>query len=315
MSETVLKAAMISKKYKRLMPYALDWKTVYALDKVNIEIHQGDIYGFVGANGSGKTTFIRILAGLVQQTSGEIELFGEKNQKNLYQQRRFINGIIENPALDPALTAQDNLEVCRLQQGNCDKSRIGEVLELAGLLEADIKGLKVKHFSLGMKQRLGIAKALLSNPKFLFLDEPLNGLDPAGIKDFRTLIRMLHENGITILISSHILNELDSLATCYGFLHKGKMIEQISAEALAQKRNRYMLLRVDKVPQAEEVLHEVFNISNYQVISNDTIHLYEQLDQKGQLMKAFVINDINVEEMTEQGEGLEAYYMSLIRKK
>lgn len=315
MSETVLKAAMISKKYKRLMPYALDWKTVYALDKVNIEIHQGDIYGFVGANGSGKTTFIRILAGLVQQTAGEIELFGEKNQKNLYQQRRFINGIIENPALDPALTAQDNLEVCRLQQGNCDKSCIGEVLELAGLLEADIKGLKVKHFSLGMKQRLGIAKALLSNPKFLFLDEPLNGLDPAGIKDFRNLIRMLHENGITILISSHLLNELDSLATCYGFLHKGKMIEQISAEALAQKRNRYMLLRVDKVPQAEEVLHEVFNISNYQVISNDTIHLYEQLDQKGQLMKAFVINDINVEEMTEQGEGLEAYYMSLIRKK
>ena len=109
MSETVLKAAMISKKYKRLIPYALDWKMVYALDEVNIEIHQGDIYGFVGANGSGKTTFIRILAGLVQQTSGEIELFGEKNQKNLYQQRRFINGIIENPALDPALTAQDNL--------------------------------------------------------------------------------------------------------------------------------------------------------------------------------------------------------------
>ncbi|MDE7183772.1 MAG: ATP-binding cassette domain-containing protein [Lachnospiraceae bacterium] len=201
-----------------------------------MEIHKGDIYGFVGKNGAGKTTLIRLLAGLVQQTDGTVELFSESVSDKLYLQRYRINGFIEKPALNSALTAQDNLKICCLQRGLEYTNCINEVLEESGLSQFDIKNVKVRNFSLGMKQRLGIAMALLGKPELLFLDEPLNGLDPEGIRDFRKLIKKLHqEYGTTILISSHQLRELTQVATCYGFIHKGKMLEQISAEDLKRK--------------------------------------------------------------------------------
>ena len=227
MTEIIFKADKIVKQYKKK-------KTFPALNGFDMEIHRGDIYGFVGQNGAGKTTLLRILAGFVTQTSGNIELFGERNQKNLCQKRSQINGIIESPACYPSLTALDNLEICRLQRGIKDKECIQKVLEIVGLMGSDAENTKVRDFSLGMKQRLGIAMALLGKPQFLFFDEPLNGLDPVGIRDFHKLIRAMNRSGITILISSHMLRELNSLATCYGFIHNGKMIEQISAEEMAK---------------------------------------------------------------------------------
>lgn len=246
-----------------------------------MEIHKGDIYGFVGQNGAGKTTLIRILAGFVSPTSGNIELFGESNPQNLCQKRSQINGIIEGPALYPGLTALDNLEICRLQRGIKDKECIG--------------------------------KALLGKPQFLFFDEPLNGLDPVGIRDFHELIRMMNKSGITILISSHMLRELNSLATCYGFIHNGKMIEQISAEELTEKFQRYMLLAVNNTDKAVEILTKKLGITRLEVVSDDTIHLYEKFNKSGEIMKALITNGITVEEMTMKGGDLEKYYFSLIK--
>lgn len=228
MAEIIFKAEKVVKQYKKK-------KNFPALNGVDMEIHRGDIYGFVGQNGAGKTTLIRILAGFATQTSGNIELFGESDQKALCQKRSQINGIIEAPAFYPGLTAWDNLEICRLQRGIKDRECIRGVLETVSLTGADADSTKAKNFSLGMKQRLAIAMALLGKPQFLFFDEPLNGLDPVGVRDFHKLIRAMSKSGITILISSHMLRELSSLATCYGFIHNGKMIEQISAEELAEK--------------------------------------------------------------------------------
>lgn len=308
MTEIIFKADKIVKQYKYKKK-----KIFSALNGIDMEIHRGDIYGFVGQNGAGKTTLIRILAGFVTQTSGDIELFGERNQRNLCQKRRQINGIIESPAFYPSLTALDNLEICRLQRGIKDKECIRKVLEIVGLTGTDADNTKVKNFSLGMKQRLGIAMALFSKPQFLFFDEPLNGLDPVGIHDFHKLICEINKSGITILISSHMLRELNSLATCYGFIHKGKMIEQISAEELTEKFRRYMLLVVDNTAGTVKILTEKLGITHLEVVSDDTIHLYENFDKSGEIMKALITNGITVEEMTMKGEDLAKYYLSLIK--
>ena len=306
MEDIIFKADKIVKKYKKKKPFT-------ALKEVDMEIRRGDIYGFVGQNGAGKTTMIRILAGWVTPTSGNIELFGESSKKGLCQKRSHINGIIETPALYPHLTAWDNLEICRLQRGIADKECISKSLQIVGLTGADADRTKTKNFSLGMKQRLGIAMSLLGNPQFLFFDEPLNGLDPVGIRDFHKLIRAMNKSGITILISSHMLRELNSLATCYGFIHKGKMIEQISSEELAEKFRRYMLLTVDNAADTVKVLKEKLALTQMEVVSDDTVHLYEKLNKGGEIMKALIINGINVEEMTVKGEDLEKYYLSLIK--
>lgn len=307
MAEVIFKAEKLVKKYKKK-------KSFFALNGFDMEIHRGDIYGFVGENGAGKTTLMRILAGWVTQTSGNIALFGEGSRRELYKKRCHINGIIETPAFYPDLTAQDNLEICRLQRGITDKERIYKSLKNVGLMGADAKSTKARNFSLGMKQRLGIAMALLGEPQFLFFDEPLNGLDPVGIHDFHKLVRAMSKNGITILISSHMLRELNSLATCYGFIHRGKMLEQISSEELAERFHRYMLLKVDDAAATVNILTEKCGLSQMEAVSEDTVHLYEGLDQGGEIMKALITNGIMVEEMTIKGEDLENYYLSLLKK-
>lgn len=246
MSETIFSARNLTKKYRKGS----------ALVDVNMEIRRGDIYGFVGGNGAGKTTLMRILTGMVRQTSGEVELFGKGKTKELCVQRGRIGAMIETPALYPGMTAKDNLEVLRLQRGLTGRECMDEVLETVGLVDTLSK--KVRDFSLGMKQRLGLAMALLGNREFLVLDEPINGLDPEGIVAFRNILKKLNqERGTTILISSHLLGELDQLATCYGFIYKGKMVEQISAKKLREKA------LVSEAINVNEMKTESTSLENY----------------------------------------------------
>ncbi|MCM1045137.1 MAG: ATP-binding cassette domain-containing protein [Candidatus Gastranaerophilales bacterium] len=309
MPETIFRAENIEKQYKK----AFGRKISYALDGLNMEIQKGDVYGFVGKNGAGKTTLIRILAGLVTPTKGVVEIFGERNPKTLYIPRSRINGIIETPAITPSLTAQDNMEICCIRRGIKDKSCIDKAFEAVGLKKDEVKEVKTKNFSLGMKQRLGIAMALLGEPEFLFFDEPFNGLDPVGIREFTNLIKMLNkERGITVLVSSHQLDELKEIATCYGFIHKGKMLEQVSLEDLEQKFNRYMRIQADNVEAAEKILKETLHITKIESVSHNTIHLYERLNKGAEISKALIMGGVNVEEIAVEGESLKKYYLSLV---
>lgn len=200
-------------------------KGVLVLDKVNMSISQGDIYGFIGNNGAGKTTFMRTITGLVKYNSGEIKLFGKSFPLNRHSLQK-IGALIENPVFFPELTAYDNLKYFSLLT-NRNVENIDHILALMNLDKVGKK--KVKNFSLGMKQRLGIAIALIPDPELIILDEPLNGLDPQGIQDIRNLILKLNqEHGITFLISSHILSELEQVATKYGIMHEGRLIEEFS---------------------------------------------------------------------------------------
>lgn len=219
--EKILEAKDICKAYGKNM----------VLNQVNLTIKAGEIYGLVGENGAGKSSLMKVITGLTKPTSGEISLFGKKN---LEDERNKIGCLIENPALYMDMTARQNLEIQRTQRGIPGKSSIDEVLEIMDLKDAGNK--RVKAFSLGMKQRLGIAIALLGRPQLLILDEPINGLDPTKIIYVREVLKnMNEEDGTTILISSHILPELHQLATVYGFIHHGKMLQQITDKELDEK--------------------------------------------------------------------------------
>lgn len=245
MAEIIFSAESLTKQYKKK-----NREKFNALNDFHMEIHRGDIYGFVGRNGAGKTTLMRILTGRVKQTKGSLTLFGINNttvnRGNVYpktaendgadycKQLKKVGALIESSALYPGLTAWDNLEILRLQYGIKGTKCISEVLEMVGLEDVDTK--KVKDFSLGMKQRLGLAQAILGNREFLVLDEPTNGMDPEGIIDFRKILKSLNqEKGVTILISSHMLSELSQLATCYGFIRKGKMVRELSIDEIKKE--------------------------------------------------------------------------------
>lgn len=216
MEDIILQTSKLSKAYG----------AKFAVDQVQITIKKGEIYGLIGKNGAGKTSLIRLITGLVHPTGGSLQLFGEEsNEKHMEAQSR-IGALIERPAYWEDMTAYENLMISRIEKGIPSKKSIQKVLDLVGL---QVDNKKVKSFSLGMKQKLGIAMALIGEPEFLILDEPINGLDPTSVVEIRELLRKLNkEKGMTILISSHILSELEQIATCYGFIHEGKLVEEIS---------------------------------------------------------------------------------------
>lgn len=262
MKEIIFETTNLTKKYSNTL----------ALDNVSISIKQGEIYGFIGENGAGKTTLLRILTGLAKPTSGEITLF-EKGGRLLDEQRSRIGCMIESPTVYMNMTAYQNLEIQRQQRGIPGKASIEKALSLVNLMDTGKK--KAKDFSLGMRQRLALAIALLGNPEFLVLDEPVNGLDPAGIIELRNLLRQLNrEKGITILISSHILTELHQLATNYGIMHKGKLLQQITAGKLDEKCKKHLLLQVDDVAAATRVIEMTLHTSDYVVMPDKSIRLY-----------------------------------------
>lgn len=301
MESVVIKTYNLCKSYKNLK----------ALDDVNITIKKGQIYGFIGENGSGKTTLFRIISGIAFKSKGSLELFGESEGRKLELTRRRIGSIIEAPVFYPYKTAYDNLEIDRIQKGIPGKESIEKVLTMVGLSKD--KNRKVKNFSLGMKQRLGIAMALLGDPELLILDEPINGLDPMGIVEIREILRKLNvEYGVTILISSHILSELHQLANCYGFIHKGKIIEEITAQELANRCQKYLYIKVDDAAKASVIIDRKLKSSNFQVLPDNVIKLYDYLNEPGKISTALTLDGIAVEQITTMGDDLETYYSKLI---
>lgn len=301
MSEIICQATNLNKKYNKTS----------ILNNINIEIRRGEIYGLIGENGAGKTTLIKILTGLILKTDGKITLFNKEVNVNTSLDRKKIGSIIEAPALYLEMTAKQNLEIQRIQQGITDKNCIDELLCLVNLDGA--KNKKTKNFSLGMKQRLGLAIALLGNPELLILDEPLNGLDPTGIKELRELlIKLNKEKGITIIISSHILSELHKLATCYGIISNGKLVEQLTALELDEKCKKHLFIKVDDINKAVNILENSLNIKNFIVSQDNTLKIYEHIENGDEINKCLAINNIYAKEITIKGDSLESYFFKSI---
>lgn len=280
-------------------------------NNINITVRKGDIYGLIGRNGAGKSTFMRMITGLSHKTSGDIELFGKSSSNDLDEARGFIGSLIETPAFYPDMTARENLEVSRLVRDVAGKECIEEVLALVGLDDTGKK--KFKNFSLGMKQRLGIANALLGNPKLLILDEPINGLDPMGIIEMRELFKKINkEKDVTIIISSHILGELSELATCYGIINNGKLVEEITEEELRDRCRQYIGLSVDDTSTTSTILEQELNITDYEVLEGKKIKIFSNLDSIGIINSTLSKKGIIVDSIGLKGENLEEYFMSKV---
>ena len=301
MKEVILKTHNITKKYGSQV----------SVDNVNITIRKGDIYGFIGQNGAGKTTLIRIITGLIHKSGGEIELLGASGENELNKARTMVGSLIETPSFYTNMTARENLEVSRLVRNIPGKRCIDEVLELVGL--KDVEKKKVKDFSLGMRQRLGIANAIMGNPKLLILDEPINGLDTMGIVEIRELLKRINkEKDMTILISSHILSELSELATTYGIISKGRLIEEITANELNEKCRQYIDLIVDDTAKAVALLERELDISDYEVWEGNKIKIFSNLDSVGIINSTISKAGVIVESIGIKGENLEEYFMNVI---
>ena len=297
--EYCLTTKALCKRYKHDM----------ALDHLSMHVPRGSIYGFVGKNGAGKTTLIRLICGLQKQTSGEYTLYGVRDtDKAIGKVRRRMGAIVEVPAIYTDMTAVENLKIQYRMLGLPSYEGIGELLELVGL--ADTGKKKAKHFSLGMRQRLGIAVALAGSPDFLILDEPINGLDPQGIIEIRELILKLNrERQITILISSHILDELSRLATHYGFIDKGRIVREISAQELEAACRKCVRIEVDRAGVLARVLHE--RKLAYQMLSETEAEIYADMSVT-ELVLMLAQEHCEVLSYREQDESLESYYVKLV---
>ncbi len=279
-----------------------------AVNRISMHVKKGAIYGFIGKNGAGKTTFMKMVAGLSRQTEGSMQLF-ESN--DLEFQRKRIGCLIENPGMYANMTAKDNLEILRRNLGIVEKNAVEDILEFVGLKGVGKK--KVKNFSMGMKQRLGIAISLLSHPDFLILDEPINGLDPEGILEIRELLLKLNkEKEITILISSHILGELSKIATHYGILREGVLIEEFDAKELDERCKRCQKIDVDNVELAVSILEEKLHINNFDVLGQGVIRVFDNFERIECINKELILGGVNIRESYLTGQDLEGYFMELL---
>lgn len=282
-----------------------------AVDDVSFSIRKGMICGLIGPNGAGKTTIMKMLGGLVLPTSGSISLYGGTSERELAHSRSRMSFMIETPYAKDKMTAKENLTKQCLQKGVPDLKRIDEVLKTVGLEDTGKK--KVGNFSLGMRQRLGIAGALLTKPEIMVLDEPVNGLDPEGIIEVRELLlRLNRENHITILISSHILSELSQMCTDYMFINKGKMICFRSAEELRKECSDYFYIHTDNDPLAAAVLSDKLSITQFDTDVDGSIRLWEKLDEVRLISKTLYDNGVIPLSMYVHEANLEQYYMNMV---
>lgn len=282
-----------------------------AVKDVSFQIKEGMICGLIGPNGAGKTTIMKMLGGLVLPTNGTISMFGEQSEKGLAEARRRMSFIIETPYAKEKMSARENLEKQRLQKGIPDKQRVDEVLELVGLKDTGKK--YVRNFSLGMKQRLGIANALLTKPEIMVLDEPINGLDPEGIVEIRELLLKLNrEAHMTIIISSHILSELSLLCTDYIFIHHGELMQRVSADELKRLCKEHYHIHTDNDSMALAALSERLGITEYDVEEDGSIRLYTHLDNVREVSKTLYESGVIPLELSMREANLEQYYMDMV---
>jgi ABC-2 type transport system ATP-binding protein len=301
MKDTVLVTKDLTKRYG----------STAAVNHVNMTIGKGQIYGLVGRNGAGKTTIIRMVAAQNVASSGEIWLFGGHTSAELSAARARIGAMVEIPSFYPYLNARQNLEYYRIQRGIPGKHCVDEVLELVDLAHTGKKTFKA--FSLGMKQRLGLALALMNHPDFLLLDEPINGLDPEGIVEFRNLLLKLNqEHGTTILLSSHILSELSNIATHYGFLDKGNLLEETSAKALHEKCRACLQLTVDDAGKAVITLERQLNLHDYEVLPGNVLRVFDYLNRPQDVTAALIQQGVAIFGVESKGSNLEDYFLTLI---
>ena len=272
-----------------------------AIEGVGLHVKEGEIYGLIGRNGAGKTTIMRIISGLSRATSGTYEVHDDS--------RYGVGVLIESPGIYPNMTAEENIRLKCIALGCYEKGYVDKLLETVGLEKA--KNKKPKSFSLGMRQRLGIALALAGDPKMIVLDEPINGLDPQGIVEVRqTLERLKEEKGITIMISSHILDELSKLADSFGIIHQGKMIDEFSTEELAERCGQYVMLSVDDNERAVKVIKHM-GYDDVTLDSDGYLRVSNALHDTIAINKALVKNDVGVRELTVKNTSLEDYYLSM----
>ena len=301
MSEPIVVTRALTKKYG----------AAAAVEDVDLCLEKGQIYGLVGRNGAGKTTIIGMLTAQTLPTSGEIELFGETTPQGLSTARARIGAMVEIPSFYPYLTAAENLEYYRRQRGIPGPGCVEQVLEQVGLQDAGKK--KFKQFSLGMKQRLGLGLALMNHPDVLLLDEPINGLDPEGIVEFRNLLLDLNrQRETTILISSHILSELSNVATHFGFLDKGHMLEQISAQKLQEKCRACLQLTVDDASRAALALEQRLGTRDYEVLPGNVLRLYDFLERPQVVAATLAETKVALLGLESRSANLEDYFLSLI---
>ena len=280
--EYVIETVDLSKKFPNKL----------AVDKVNIHVEKGDIYGLIGKNGAGKTTTMKMILGTLFPTEGEIFLFGNDN---LNLERRRIGSLIEAPGLYKGCTAFENMKRFSLLYGG-DDEEINGLLEFVGL--ADAGKMKVRNFSLGMKQRLGLALALLGRPEVLVLDEPTNGLDPAGIKEIRDIIVKLNkEHGVTFIISSHLLDELGKIATYYGILNNGQLVEEVSAAELKERTKTCLIIESDDIDQTVVVLKEVGLLDNF-LIKDEKLYIYSHLEEPYKFNEVLLKAGVHVNQLS-----------------
>ena len=283
-----------------------------AVDSVSVNIERGSIYGLIGRNGAGKTTFLRMIGGLAAPTSGEIEIMGFRTEDGTLPRAYEKTGsLIEQPGIYRNMTAYENLRLKAICRGTDSEDYIRGKLALAGLEGVGKK--KVGDFSLGMKQRLGVAMATIGEPELLILDEPINGLDPQGIIEVRDIIhRINQENHTTIVISSHILEELAKTATHYGIIHNGRLLEQLSHDELMDKCVTRLEITVDSVPKAAAVL-DVLG-SDYTVINDRVVFVNNGVEHSAAINRALVTSGVEVESLSRHSQSLEEYFISLISR-
>lgn len=278
---------------------------------VNLTLEKGQIYGLIGKNGVGKTTLMRILTGLAFKTSGNFSLFGVSAEGDMEMQRRRIGAVVETPVFYPFFSARENLEYYRIQRGVVERDCIDRVLEEVGLSDTGKK--PYKSFSLGMKQRLGLALALMGSPDLLILDEPTNGLDPQGIAELRHVLKRLNiEKDITMLISSHNLNELSTMATCYGFMHKGTMLEEIGAKELEEKCRIYIEVKVSDSKRLARLLETQLSCTGYEVLPKDIVRIYEYYEDPSVISDLIMENGMKLLQLEVKSADLEQYFLELI---
>ena len=285
------------------------YKGNVVVNDVNIHVPKGAIYGFVGPNGAGKSTVMKMILNLIQPEAGEVQLFGEKVTDQSYEVFKRVGSIIENPYFYEKMTARQNLELHCDYMGFPNKERIDEVLQMVDL--QNVEGKQIRHYSLGMKQRLAIARAILAKPEFLILDEPINALDPEGIREMRNLFQRLNqEDETTIFISSHILSEVDLIADTIGIIQHGNLLAELPIEEIHKHQTEYISLQVDDVAHAA-ILLEQMDITNFSVLDQEFIRIYDSNISGKVLSKALIESGVGLESLGRKQDALEDYFFQL----